>query len=169
MRHVVVALVLAVWACAHPKDLPETPAKPATPKEVVAAGRALIEQWRQAYEVRSVDALSKLYAHDLDLVVVLDGLPLNGWTSVETMLKDRLAHAKEVHVRLKDVQITTLAPTAAFAVATMTRELGDGVTTVTENGALTLVLRSVIDPEKTSAVAATRWLIVAEHYSYRRP
>ena len=47
---------------------------------------------------------------------------------------------------------------APVATAVMTRELGDGVTTVTESGALTIVLRKDGDS----------WLIVTEHYSYKR-
>lgn len=133
-------------------------AGPLTPKEVVAAGRATVEQWRQAYEVRSFDALAKLYAHDAQLVIVLDGAPLVGWTAIGQLLQDRLAHAKEIHVRLKDVTVSSVAPTVATAAATMTREIGDGITTVTEAGALTLVLRKDADG----------WKIVLEHYSYKR-
>ena len=159
MRHAavfVVALLLA--GCPRGGGDTTTPVAPATPKDVVAAGRATIEQWRQAYQVRSFEALAKLYAHDIDLVVVQDGLLLVGWSSVEAMLKDRLARYKEVQVRLKDIQVTSLGPTAATATAAMTRELGDGVTTVSEGGALTIVLRR--DGET--------WLIVSEHYSYKR-
>jgi ketosteroid isomerase-like protein len=160
MKHAaifVVALVLGAAGC--PRGGGEaTPKAPATPKEVVAGARATIEQWRQAYEVRSFEALAKLYAHELDLVVVQDGQPLIGWTSVEGTLKDRLARSKEIHVRLKDIQVTALGDSAATATAAMTRELGDGVTTVTESGALTVVLRKEGD----------LWLIVAEHYSYKR-
>src|SRR5689334_19184687 len=88
MRHVAIFVVaLALSACPRSGG-DTTPARPATPKEVVAAARATVEQWRQAYEVRSFDALAKLYAHDLDLVVVQDGVPLIGWQSVEGMLKD---------------------------------------------------------------------------------
>lgn len=160
MRHAVaIAIALVVAGCPQPKPSQTTPAASATPKEVVAAGKGTIEQWRQAYEVRSFDALAKLYAHDTDVVVVQDGLPLIGWSSVEAMLKDRLSRAKEIHVRLKEVSVASLGPTAAVAVATMTRELSDGVTTVTENGALTLVLRRTADG----------WQIVQEHYSYKRP
>ena len=161
MRRISLAVIaLALAACpAHDKAQDTTPVHDATPKEVVSAGRGVIEQWRQAYEVRSVDGLAKLYAHDVDVVVVQDGQPLIGWSSIEAMLKDRLTRAKEIHVRLKDVQVTSIAPTVASAVATMTRELGDGITTVTENGTLTIVMR------KTDA----GWLIVAEHYSYKRP
>jgi len=126
----------------------------------MTAARGTIEQWRQAYEVRSFDALAKLYAHDKDLVIVQDGTPIVGWTSgIEAMLRDRLAKAKDVHVTLKQVSVTSIAPTVAVAAATMTREISDGVTTVKENGALTLVLRHNADG----------WVIVQEHYSYKRP
>ncbi len=160
MRHAaLLAIVLGLAGCPSPKPAETTPAASATPKEVVAAARGTIEQWRQAYEVKSFDALAKLYAHDLDLVVVQDGLPFQGWSTVEPVLRERLAKAKEIHVRLKDVTVASLGPTAAAALATMTREVSDGVTTVTENGALTLVLRR----------GADGWQIVQEHYSYKRP
>ena len=159
MRHAVaIAIVLVVAGCPRPKGGETTPAAAATPADVVAAGKATIEQWRQAYEVRSIDALGKLYVHDPETVVVQDGLPLIGWSSIEAMLKDRLARAKEIHVRLKEISVTSLAPTVASVLATMTRELSDGVTTVTENGALTVVLKRTADG----------WQIVAEHYSYKR-
>ena len=130
-----------------------------TPKEVVAAAKATIEQWRQAYEVRSVEALGRLYARDLDLVVVHEGMAYLGWSSVDAMLKDRIARASAIRIRLKDIQVVSLAPDVASAVATMTRELTEGPTTVTESGTLTLVLRKEGDG----------WVITAEHYSYRRP
>lgn len=153
------ALVLAA-ACAggpHPAT-PATGAAAASSQEVVAGAKATIEQWRQAYEVRSVDALAKLYAHDLDVVVVQQGVPHLGWTAVQALLDERIGHASAIHVRLKDVQVTALAPTVAAAVATMSREVSDGATTVTETGTLTLVVR------KTDA----GWVITSEHYSYKR-
>ena len=160
MRFALLALIVAT-SCAHQKTAEmAVEAKVATPKEVTIATRGAIEQWRQAYEVRSIDALERLYAHDPDLVVVNDGVTLIGWSSVKGMLADRVGRAKEVHIRLKEIQVTSVAPTAAFGVATMTRELGDGITTVTEYGSLTLVFRK--DP-------GTGWLIVGEHYSYKRP
>lgn len=158
MKHaaiLVVALVLA--ACPHGGG-DTTPTRPSTPKEVVAGARATIEQWRQAHQVRSVEAMTKLYVHSIDLVVVEDGVPLVGWTSVEGMLNDRFSRYKDVQIRLKDIQVVSLGPTAAVATASMTRELGDGVTTIQESGALTVVLRKEGDA----------WLIVAEHYSYKR-
>ena len=75
MRHAVaVAIALVIAGCPAPKPSETTPAAFATPKEVVAAAKGVIEQWRQAYEVKSFDALAKLYSHDIDLVVVQDGL-----------------------------------------------------------------------------------------------
>ena len=158
MRHAAIVVVaLAVAGC--PKGGGDTtPARVLTPKEVVAGARATIEQWRQAFEVRSLEALTKLYAQNIDLVVVQDGVLLVGWSSVEGMLKDRINRYKEIHVRLKDIQVQSLGTNAATATAAMTRELGDGVTTITEQGALTVVLRKDADA----------WLIVSEHYSYKR-
>jgi ketosteroid isomerase-like protein len=158
MRHAAVLVVALVLTGCHNGKTDTTRKPSATPKEVVAGARATIEQWRQAYEVRSFDALAKLYAHDIDLVVVQDGVPLVGWASVEGMLKDRLARFKQIHIRLKDIQVQSLGPTAATATAAMTREQGDDVTTVTEGGALTVVLR----------LEGDTWVIVAEHYSYKR-
>ncbi|HEY5924497.1 MAG TPA: nuclear transport factor 2 family protein [Kofleriaceae bacterium] len=158
MRHAAILVVALVMAGCPRGGGDTTPARVLTPKEVVSAARATIEQWRQAYEVRSLDALAKLYAQNIDLVVVEDGVPLVGWTSVEGMFKDRLVRYKQITVRLKDIQVQSLSANAATATAAMTREQGDGITTVTEQGALTIVLRK--DGEQ--------WLIVSEHYSYKR-
>jgi ketosteroid isomerase-like protein len=159
MRYSVLVAVFLAAGCPRSKSAPTMTAHEESPAEVVSAAKATIEAWRQAYEVKSLDALSKLYAHEADAVMILDGQPLRGWDSMEFMLKDKIGRAKEIHVRLKDIAVRSLAPTIASAVATMTREVGDGVTTVTEAGALTLVLRK--DPDG--------WKIVVEHYSYRRP
>ena|SRR5579883_2512778 len=158
----VVSVALAA-ACAHGGGAPEggTPshnqAAVATPKDVVAAARSAIERWREAYEVKSVEGLTELYAHDPDTVVVLEGQPLIGWSSVEAALKDRLARADAIHVTLKDIQIASLAPTVAHLTATLTREVQAGATTVTEHGTVTVVMEKRGDA----------WLIVAEHYSYK--
>jgi len=151
-----VAVLLCSVACPHGAP---APAQPAAPADVVSAARGVIEQWRQAYEVRSADALEKLYTHDPDLVLVQDGTAIVGWTAVKSALDARIQHAKEIHVKLQDVKVSSLAPTVATATATMTREIGDGITTVNENGALTLVLRKDEDG----------WKIAGEHYSYKRP
>ena len=125
----------------------------------MAAAKATIEQWRQAYEIRSVEALSQLYARNVDLVVVQEGTTFLGWSSVESMLKDRIARTGAIVIRLKDMQVSSLSPDVAFAFATMTRELTFEATTVTEGGTLTLVLRK----------HDGKWLITSEHYSYKRP
>lgn len=130
----------------------------AAPTEVVAAAKATIEQWRQATEVRSPDALEKLYAHDLDVVIVQEGTAHLGWSDVKTVIDERVGMASAIHVRLKDVQVASVAPTAATAVAQMTREITTGTTAVTETGTLTLVLRH----------DAAGWVITSEHYSYKR-
>jgi ketosteroid isomerase-like protein len=162
MRWLVASVALAA-ACAHGHGTADVGANNhmqpavATPKDVVAAARSAIERWRQAYEVKSIEALSELYAHDPDTVVVLEGQPLIGWSSVEAALKDRLARADAIHVTLKDVQIASIAPTVAHLTATLTREIQAGAMTVTEHGTVTVVM------EKRGDV----WLIVAEHYSYK--
>lgn len=165
-RRAIAALILASAAlglgaagCAGSRAAEPVAPSATTPAQVIAAAKATIEQWRQAYEVRSVDALAELYAHDVDVVVVQEGTTYLGWSSVEAMLHDRIARLTAVRIRLKDVQVISLAPGVASAVATMTRELTEGATTVTETGTLTLVLRE----------QAGRWIITSEHYSYRRP
>jgi ketosteroid isomerase-like protein len=158
MRSVVLAIAMLLAACPGNSRAPVTPSA-TTPKEVVTAVKATLEQWRQGYEVRSVEALARIYEHDLDVVVVQEGLTMVGWSSVEAYLKDRIARAGSIHIRLKDIQVIALGLEAASAVATMTRELTDGTTTVTEQGTLTLVVRRTPDG----------WVILTEHYSYRRP
>lgn len=159
MHSLVITLAILVAGC--PKGGPSEPVSPSavTPKEVVTAVKATVEQWRQGYEVRSVETLAKLYAKDLDVVVVQEGQTMIGWSSVEAYLKDRIARAGQIHIRLKDVSVIALGLEAASVTATMTRELTEGTTTVTENGTLTLVVRRT--PEG--------WVIGSEHYSYKRP
>jgi ketosteroid isomerase-like protein len=157
MRHAAILVVLALAGCPHSKS-DATPPRPLTPKEVIAGARATVEQWRQSYQVHSYEALAKLYAHETDLVVVQDGQQIVGWTSVDAMIKDHLEHFPKITIRLKDIGVTGLAPDAATATAAMTREIGDDVTTVTESGALTLVLRK----------SGEAWVIVAEHYSHKK-
>ncbi len=159
MRHAAIFVAALVLFAGCTRSAADTArARPSTPKEVVAGARATIEQWRQAYQIRSFEALEKLYAHDVNLVVVANGQQLVGWTSVEAMIKDRLERFPKVTIRLKDIQVASLGPTAATATAAMSREVGDEVTTVTESGALTVVLRKEADA----------WVIVAEHYSHKK-
>ncbi len=130
-----------------------------TPAEVVDAGQRLVESWRQAWEVRAVDGLAPLYSQDLDVVVVAQGVAYLGWTAVETYLSTTVGAAKEIHIQLADVQVVALDDGAAVVTASITRDASDGVTTISERGALTLAIRS--RPDGT-------WVIVSEHYSYPR-
>jgi ketosteroid isomerase-like protein len=152
MRSLVIAAVVLA-GCPRAQPAPTTPA---TPKEVVDDANATIEDWRKAQEARNLDAIGKLYAHDAAVIVVQQGMPVVGWPAVESMLKARLAKPTII-VKLKDLQVVSLAPEVASAVASMAREISDGTTSVAETGTLTLVLRRDAD----------HWVIVAEHYSYK--
>jgi uncharacterized protein (TIGR02246 family) len=156
-----VLAVLTVHGAAGCAPRAAAPAAPAAepPADVIAQVKGTIEQWRQAYEVRSMDALAKLYAHEPGLTVVTDGTQQVGWVSIEAALGARIAHATAIRVRIKDPQITALGPAAAVATAAMAREVTDGATTAAEAGVVTLVLRR----------DDAGWVIVAEHYSYKRP
>ncbi len=155
-----VLVALALAGCGHAAARPTTAKSAETaPDNTAAAVRGAIEQWRQAYEVRSVETLAKLYARDdAELVVVLEGVPMIGWASIYADLADRINRAKEIHVRIKNVEVAAPVPGMAIAIATMTREVSDGITARTENGTVTLVFRQ-LDKD---------WLIIAEHYSYKR-
>src|ERR1044071_5570530 len=120
---------------------PSAPAAPTVPPEIAGTVKGTIEQWRQAYEIRSIDALATLYSHDPGLAVVQDGARQLGWPATEEMLRARLTRATQVHVRITELQIASLGPDAAVASALMTRESTDGAATVTETGVLTLALR----------------------------
>ena len=161
MRGLVIALALSLAGLAGcPRSAQVAAPSTLTPAEVVTAGKATIEKWRQAYELRSADTLGELYAHDVDLVVVLEGQTFLGWDAVGGMLKERLKLADKIFIRLKDTSVVSLGPEAAFAYATMTRETvaAGGSTSVTENGIVTFVLRKQGDA----------WIIGSEHYSYKR-
>jgi ketosteroid isomerase-like protein len=152
----VAAAATAATGCASSRTTAEAAAAaPVMPEDQGAAVRSVLEQWRQAYEVKSVDALARLYA-TADAVVVKEGSQVRGWPQIQAGLNEQLGRAKNVRVRLKDVTVVPLGERGAAISAGMTREVSDGVTTVTEEGLLTLALRS-------DGVA---WTIVSEHYSY---
>lgn len=161
MRRLLIALALSTAGLAGcPKSAPVVAPSTLTPAEVVTAGKATLEKWRQAYELRSADTLGELYAQDVDVVVVLEGQTFLGWDAVGAMLKERLQMADKIFIRLKDTSVISLGPDAAFVYATMTRETvaAGGSTSVTENGIVTMVLRKQGDS----------WVVGSEHYSYKR-
>jgi uncharacterized protein (TIGR02246 family) len=151
--------VLAASGCPPRSATPAAAPVAEPPTDVIEAVKGTIEQWRQAYEIRSMDALAKLYAHEPGLTVVLDGALQLGWVAIEAALAARIAHANTIRVRIKDLRVTALGPAAATATAAMTREFTEGATTAAENGVVTLVVRR----------DDAGWVIVAEHYSYKRP
>lgn len=137
------------------------PAAPvaAPPVDLVAAVQGTIEQWRQAYETRTMEALARLYVHEPGLAIVQNGALLLGWAAIEPALHSRLQRATEIRMRLEKLQVMPLEPGVAVAVGEMTRESTEGAATVKERGVVTLVLRE--DPRG--------WAIASEHYSYRLP
>ncbi len=135
---------------------PETPRAAAAGDPFSAVFR-VVEQWRQGWQVRSIDALSPLYRHDDHTVIVYQGRSQRGWPSAQTWLRSQLAAAAVVHLRLEDGVVTTLGADSATFAARMDRELSDGAVTTTDLGFLTLTLVRV-DAD---------WQIVAEHYSFQ--
>jgi hypothetical protein len=123
----------------------------ATPGSAAPAS-AIIEQWRQAYEVRSVDALSKLYDPSEKLVYVHQGKRYNGWPAAAAVITERLAGATELHMDLRDVSVRSIAG-ATFIDCNMTREISVSSTTIKESGVVSMV---IIDGK-----------IAVEHFSFR--
>lgn len=154
---VVILLASAAAACrSKGAEAPKPPLPPPTPAEVVEAIGARVEQYRQGYEVRSLEALAPLYSPTDDLLLVAQGRPHRGFMAVQEYLAGFFTAVETVRLRLTDVQIVALGDAGAVATAAVHRTYGDGVTTVDERGTLTLVFRRV-DGD---------WRIVGEHYSY---
>ena len=159
MTRLVMTLVVALAMVGCKTAGPPEPVKPATPPEVVTMGKQAVETWRAGWQTKTFETLAPLYAHDLDVAVIQEGTMHLGWSSIEAMLKDRLVRVTEIRVRLKDIQVVAQAPDVATVVATMIRESVEGSSSRIETGTLSLVLRR--QPEG-------QWLIVLEHFSYRR-
>ncbi len=149
-------LLLGMVAC-HAAPLATTPeAPPPTPVQVDAAVKSRIEQYRQGYEVRSLDALAPLYSQTEDLTITVQGRTQHGWTQAQEALSSFLTKAVMVKVRVTDLKVVALGDAGALATMSVHRSFGDGVTTVDEVGTLLLVFRRV----------GEEWKIVAEHFSY---
>jgi len=157
MRTAAIVVAMLLMACPG-KSGPATPAEPVshTSAEIVEAATQLVEQWRQAWEVRSPDALKALYAHDVDVVIVSQGRANLGWTAVEAWIDAELGRATSIHLTVEGLSIGALGTGAASLVCTLRREINDGVSAAMENGQVTMALRADGDT----------WLIVAEHYSF---
>jgi ketosteroid isomerase-like protein len=150
-------VALALGAACHPAPATTTPtAAPPTPVEVESAVKSRIEQYRQGYEVRSLDALAPLYSKTDDLSITVQGHTVRGWTRAQELLGGFLTKAVTFKVRVSELQVIALGDAGALATMSVHRSYGDGVTTVDEMGTLLLVFRR----------SGEDWLIVAESYSY---
>jgi ketosteroid isomerase-like protein len=137
----------------------QPPAPPPTAGEVVTAVKARVEQYRQGYEVRSLEALEPLYAHDDGLVVTSQGRTQRGWPQAKERLAGFLAQCQTMKLRLTDVVVVALGDGGAMVTAAVHRTYGDGTRTVDEVGTILLVFRR----------QGGEFFIVAEHFSYGAP
>ncbi|HVV83010.1 MAG TPA: AtzH-like domain-containing protein [Kofleriaceae bacterium] len=124
--------------------------------DAFAAVFRAVEQWRQGWQVRSLDALEPLYRHDDHTVIVYQGRAQRGWDAAKEWLRNQLASTASVHIRIEDGVVTQLGPDSATFAARMGRDLSDGAVTASDEGFLTLTFVRVDDG----------WQIVAEHYSF---
>ena len=154
MRRTVLVLLVALAACRGGGAAPRTPA--GAGEDAFAAVFRVVEQWRQGWEVRSLDALAPLYRQDGNTVVVYQGKAHVGWPQAQTWLRESVDGAKSVHLTLEEGQVTAIGDDGATYAARLTREISDGAVTATDSGFLTLTFARTDD----------RWEIVAEHYSY---
>ena len=152
------ALFAAVGCKTAPAASPQSIVPP-TPTQVEAAVKSRIEQYRQGYEVRSLEALAGLYAHTDDLSMTVQGRTQHGWAQAQDAISAFMTKAVTIKVRVSDLQVIALGDAGALATMGLHRSFGDGVTTVDEVGTLLLVFRRVGD----------EWFIVAEHFSYAAP
>jgi uncharacterized protein (TIGR02246 family) len=134
----------------------EAPVSAVVPVDVARAIEGGVEQYRQAYEVRSVEALGELFIRDLDVASVYQGKIHQGWSQIQADQVLRLQDATKVRVIVTDLNIQALGDEVAVATAGLERTIGDDATTTTERGALTLVFHKQDE----------RWMIASEHFSY---
>jgi ketosteroid isomerase-like protein len=137
------------------------PAAPA-PGSVEEAARAVLEQYRQAHEVRSLDALAPLYLEAPELVRVWQGERTTGWGAVRGQLAVLFSSAEDIRLRVDQVAVLPLGQGGAAVVADVARTVDSGATSVRVDGVLTLVLRRQDGQDGQGG----RWVIVTEHFSH---
>ncbi len=143
-------------ACGSQPPKVEEPVALAVPQDVARAIEGAVEQYKQAYEVNSVEALGELFIHDLDVVSVYQGRIHLGWTQVEADHRMRLQDVTKIRLVITNLSIQSLGESSAVVTAGLERTMGDDSATTTERGALTLVFRKI----------ENRWMVATEHFSY---
>ncbi|MBE7454584.1 MAG: nuclear transport factor 2 family protein [Kofleriaceae bacterium] len=156
-RHLAAVVLCGLVACGGGGAGATRPADPAAADAFSAVFRA-VEQWRQGWEVRSLDALAPLYRQDGNTVVVHQGRAHVGWPQAQIYLRQAVDGARAVHLTIENGQVTALGPGGAHFSARLVREISDGAVTVTDEGFLTLTF--------ARSASGERWEIVSEHYSY---
>lgn len=157
-----VALACAAGACGGSPEPTLAAPQASAPMsgDAAEAARAVLEQYRQAHEVRSVEALDPLYLATPALVRVWQGQRTSGWDAARAELSALFNRAQGIKLRVEQVAVHAIGPgdepTGAVIVADASRTVSDGVTSVRVDGVLTLVLQRVDQ----------RWLIASEHFSY---
>lgn len=155
--------LLAAGCGGGTKARAEAPAAAApAPGSVEEAARAVLEQYRQAHAVRSLDALAPLYLDAPELVRVWQGERTASWGAVRGQLAVLFSSAEEIRLRVDRVAVLPLGRDGAAVIADVSRTVDSGATSVRVDGVLTLVLRrqaSENDP-------AGRWVIASEHFSH---
>ena len=141
-------------------EAPET-AAPA-PGSVEEAAKAVLEQYRQAHEVRSIDALAPLYLDAPELVRVWQGERTASWGAVRGQLAVLFSSAEDIRLRVDTVAVLPLGQDGAAVIANVARTVDSGATSVRVEGVLTLILRRQDGQDGQGA----RWVIVSEHFSH---
>jgi ketosteroid isomerase-like protein len=155
------ALSCAAGACGGGPEPPPQAPQAAAPRsdaggDAAEAARAVLEQYRQAHEVRSVEALDPLYLAGPELVRVWQGQRTAGWDTARAELAALFNRARSVKLRVDQVVVHALGPDGVVLVADASRTVADGATSVRVDGVLTLVLRR----------QDQGWVIVSEHFSH---
>jgi uncharacterized protein (TIGR02246 family) len=152
------ALLVAFFiiACGGQPRQVGKPAVEPVPVDVARAIEGAVEQYRQAFEVVSPEALGELYTHDLDVVMVHQGRAHLGWSQIAAAQRQRFQDVTKARMVISSLSIQALGEEVAVATANLESTIGDDATTTTEKGVVTLVFRKVED----------RWMVVSEHFSY---
>ncbi len=156
MRRFVLVAVLAIVGCGGGSKGAAGPVDPATADSFTEVFR-VVEQWRQGWEVRSLEALAPLYRQDGNTVVVYQGKAHVGWPQAQNYLRQSVEGARAVHLTLEEGQVTSIGAGGATVSARLVREVSDGAVTVTDEGFLTITF---------ARAPGGNWEIVSEHYSY---